>query len=120
MMHMQAAHLPALASPVVAIAFCPELFALRPAAPGDAAVAATAAAASSPAVAPGAAGLAASPAAAASNSPQAAAGKDGGANAGAGQPLVRLPYRMVFAVATADSVFLYDTQVPCLSVPPHQ
>lgn len=78
-----------LASPAVAVAFCPRLFALRPPVPGD-----VAAPAPRPAQQPG--------------SPLAGGEQAGGAP----PPLVQLPYRMVFAVATAESVFLYDTQVP--------
>ncbi len=96
----QVAHLPVLASPVVAVAFCPQLFALRPPVPGDAV---RGAAAGSDAAAAAASAAAAAPAA----SPAAAAGVVSDENA-----LVQLPYRMVFVVATTDSVFLYDTQVP--------
>lgn len=87
-----------LASPVVAIAFCPRLLALRPPVPGDAAAAPTAAA-----------GAGAEPAAA----PAAQRSSDRGVPASGEQQLVQLPYRMVFALATAESVFLYDTQVRC-------
>ena len=34
------------------------------------------------------------------------------ATGGRGAPAIDLPYRMVFALATRDSVLLYDTQVP--------
>jgi hypothetical protein len=85
-----------LATPVVAVAFCPSLFALRPSQPAGQATA--------------------DPAAAAASS-EAAAGQPAGQQKGdaggqtGGKGPVQLPYRMVFAVATAESVILYDTQV---------
>lgn len=39
------------------------------------------------------------------------AAEGGTAGAGAAGPFGALPYRMVFAVATLDSVAIYDTQV---------
>ena len=79
------AHLPALAA-TVAVRFCPHLFELRP------------------------------------DAVRGSAGPGGGAPAGSADggkgrsddgdcPWAELPYRMLFAVATLDSVIIYDTQV---------
>ena len=92
---VQVCHLPVLATPVVAVAFCPSLLALRPSQP---------------------AGTATAPAAATDGSDTAAGQPADQQKASAGSHTdgkgpVQLPYRMVFAVATAESVILYDTQV---------
>lgn len=109
---LQVCHLPVLASPVVAIAFCPRLFALRPPLPGDAA---KAPAADAPAAAAqngvdAAAAPAAQPTAQPAAQPATEHSPSESTPAGC-EELVQLPYRMVFAIATAESVFLYDTQV---------
>ena len=93
---MQVCHLPVLATPVVAVAFCPSLLALRPPQPAGTATAAPAAATGG------------SEAAAGQPDDQQEGGADGPTG---GKGPVQLPYRMVFAVATAESVILYDTQV---------
>ena len=84
------AQLPALAAPTVAVRFCPHLFELRSNAAGGSA---------SPSPGPPADG---------------GAGRFGAAHAArySGEcPWATLPYRMLFAVATMDSVVIYDTQV---------
>ena len=95
------AHLPALTSPTVAVRFCPLLLRLRPETPAAADVAALTGAELR------LKGGAVDPAAAA----EAAAGVEKSAADGPAPPLVQLPYRMLFAVATLDSVIIYDTQV---------
>ncbi|KAL6747735.1 WD40-repeat-containing domain protein [Haematococcus lacustris] len=94
--------LPSLSRAPVAVRFNPLLYALRPAPPhkAQAPTAAGSPAAHSPPTSP------------AAHSP---GSQQGGPLPAAGQalpggPLPLLPYRMVFAVATLDSVMVYDTQ----------
>jgi chromatin assembly factor 1 subunit B len=85
------AHLPALSAPSVAVRFCPHLFQLRP----------------------GAARGRAGPSSGPLGTPADGGAGRGGAAGVAGDecPWATLPYRMLFAVATMDSVVIYDTQV---------
>ncbi len=108
------AHLPALDAPTVAVRFCPQLFKLRPSAPSGSGAAGSSKHSTSPdssAPAASADRAAAQPAADAPTSqasrqpPQSTAEEEGSA------PWTALPHRMLFAVASMDSVVIYDTQV---------
>ena len=107
------AHLPALDAPTVAVRFCPHLFKLRPRAPGGSETAGSGKHSPSPdscAQAASADGTAAQPPADASE-PQAASEPTQSSFKGEGSAAwAALPYRMLFAVATVDSVVIYDTQ----------
>lgn len=108
------AHLPVLTAPTVAVRFCPLLLRLRTeplhmrgglgAASSRAASAAQGPAVPDAALTPSEGDPALATAAAAA----AAVCED---KSGAALDFVQLPYRMLFAVATVDSVVIYDTQV---------
>lgn len=112
------AHLPVLSAPTVAVRFCPLLLRLRP---EPSLVTEVVSRASSQVAADGvppkgndsavALTVSSGEVLAAVAVATAAVSEKG---AESGQGLAHLPYRMLFAVATLDSVVIYDTQVRCI------
>lgn len=106
------AHLPVLAAPTVAVRFCPLLLRLRPEpSPVTEVVSGAASQVAAAGVTPKGSDSAGAMTASSGEVlavATAAVSEEGGES---GQGLVHLPYRMLFAVATLDSVVIYDTQV---------
>ena len=107
------AHLPALDAPTVAVRFCPHLFKLRHGARSNEA-AGPGERGSSPDTrgpASSAHGASAQPATTVAIAEPRRDPAPSGAEEGSDAAWTALQYRMLFAVATTDSVIVYDTQV---------